>query len=239
MPTDAGTAEGTTSPPSVNPMFQFANSSTGVNGSKPLRYNRLMKGPEAAEWTEASAKEIDRLVWTTKTMHFIRPENKPHDRLASYYNLQCSIKHGKDKRVRGTYGGDRSDYTGAVSANTAVHETVMVLLNATIFESTAFFTTPTTSLTVLREYTAYRKPRHSPQRLDAHLAAHDGYHESSTPCLYKHITRPIMFTLVVVDDFGIKAHDHQEHLDHLRNTLCLLYAITSGDGSKYLGMILE
>ena len=99
-----------------------------------------MKGPEAAEWIEASAKEIDRLVSTTKTMHFIRPENKSHDRLASYYNLQ-SIKHGKDKRVRGTYGGDHSDYTGAVSASTAAHETVMVLLNATIFESTAFFTT--------------------------------------------------------------------------------------------------
>ena len=47
-----------------------------------------------------------------------------------------------------------------------------------------------------------------------------------------------MFTLVV-DDFGIKKAHDQEHLDHLRNTLRLLYTITSGDGSKYLGMILE
>ena len=93
VPTDAGTAAGTTSLPSVNPMSQFANSTTGVDG-KPLRYNRLMKGPDVAEWTEASAQEIDRLVSTTKTMHFIRPENKPHDRLAFYYNPLCSIKHG-------------------------------------------------------------------------------------------------------------------------------------------------
>ena len=74
------------------------------------------------------------------------------------------------------------------------------------------------------------------QRLDAHLAAH-GYLESSTLCLYKHVSRPVMFTLVV-DDFGIKAHG-QEHLDHLLHTLRLLYTITTGDGSKYLGMTLE
>ena len=274
MPTDAGPAEGSTSPPSLS---EFANSTTGVDG-KPLRYNRLMKGSDAAEWIEASAQEIDRLVSTTKTMHFIRPENKPHDRLASYYNPQCSIKHGKDKRVRGTYGGDRSDYTGAVSANTAAHETVMVLLNATISERAAFFTTAdikdfflmsdlarpeymwlqlnqiperiqrayniadyAVNDRVMVEITKgiYGLPQAAllaKQRLDAHLAAH-GYHESSTPCLYKHTTRPIMFTLVV-DDFGIKAHE-QQHLDHLLNTLRLLYTITTGDGSKYPGMTLE
>ena len=72
-----------------------------------------MKGPDATEWIEASAQEFDRLLSTTKTMHFIRPEDKPPERLASYYNPQCSIKHGTDKRVRGTYGGDRTDYTGS------------------------------------------------------------------------------------------------------------------------------
>ena len=57
-------------------------------------------------------------------MHFIRPEDKPHDRLVLYYNpQQCSIKNGSVKRVRGTYGGDRTDYTGAVSTNTASLET--------------------------------------------------------------------------------------------------------------------
>jgi len=43
----------------------------------------------------------------------------------------------------------------------------------------------------------------------------------------------------VVDDFGIKAAG-QEHLDHLLHTLRrLLYTITTGNGSKYLGMTLE
>jgi hypothetical protein len=100
-----------------------------------------MKGDEAVAWIEAHAEEFDRLLSATKTMHFIPPSDKPPDRLASYYNPQCSIKNGTDKRVRGTYGGDCSDYTGAVSANTASLETVMVLLNATVSELNARFTT--------------------------------------------------------------------------------------------------
>ena len=74
------------------------------------------------------------------------------------------------------------------------------------------------------------------RRLDAHLSA-NGYHESPTLGLYKHCSRPIMFTLVV-DDFGIKSHG-QSHLDHLLSTLRQIYAIKTGDGSKYLGMSLE
>ena len=108
---------------------------------QPLRYNRLMNGPDASQWREASAEEFDRLLSTKQTMHFIRPTDKPLDRLASYYNPQCSIKNGTDKRVRGTYGGDRTDYTGAVSTNTASMETVMILLNATVSEPGARFTT--------------------------------------------------------------------------------------------------
>jgi hypothetical protein len=45
------------------------------------------------------------------------------------------------------------------------------------------------------------------RRLDIHLAAH-GYHESSTLRLYKHISRPIIFTLVV-EDFGINKSQGQ------------------------------
>jgi hypothetical protein len=70
---------------------QTANSTTGTDG-QPLRYNRLMNnGPDAAQWREASAEKFDRLLSTTETMHFIRPTEKPLDRLASYYNPQCSI----------------------------------------------------------------------------------------------------------------------------------------------------
>ena len=157
-------------------------------------------------------------------------------------------------------------------------ETVMVLLNATVSEPGARFTTADIKDFFLmsdlerpeymwiplsqipnRIQTAYNVADYAvnervmveitkgiyglPQasllakrRLDTHLATH-GYHESPTLGLYKHITRPIMFTLVV-DDFGIKSHG-QQHLDHLLHTLRHLYTIKTGDGSKYLGMSLE
>jgi hypothetical protein len=43
-----------------------------------------MKGNESAAWIEAHTEEFDRLLSTTETMHFISPEEKPPDRLASY-----------------------------------------------------------------------------------------------------------------------------------------------------------
>ena len=107
MPTETNNAARTVGPPLLQTNAHFANSTTGIDG-QPLRYNRLMKGSDASAWIEASAQEFDRLLSTTKTMHFIRPEDKPPNRLASYYNPQCSIKHGTDKKVRGTYGGDRT-----------------------------------------------------------------------------------------------------------------------------------
>ena len=65
--------------PPLSASFHSANSTTGSDG-QPLRYNKLMKGPE-----------FDRLLTTTKTMHLIYSTDKPPERLASYYNPHCSI----------------------------------------------------------------------------------------------------------------------------------------------------
>ena len=59
---------------------QSANSTTGLD-RQPLRYAKLIKGNGSAAWIEAHTKEFDRLLSTTKTMHFILPEDKPPDRL--------------------------------------------------------------------------------------------------------------------------------------------------------------
>ena len=71
------------------------------------------------------------------------------------------------------------------------------------------------------------------ERLNQHLEANGYILTTNTPCLYKHITRPTMFTLIV-DDFGISYHS-QEDLDHFLNVLKKIYTITVGDGSRYLG----
>ena len=71
------------------------------------------------------------------------------------------------------------------------------------------------------------------QRLIAHLKLH-GYHETSTPCLFRHITNGTDFTLVV-DDFGVK-YSSPQGAQHLIDTLQLLYIITiNWDGSTYIG----
>ena len=66
-----------------------------------------------------------------------------------------------------------------------------------------------------------------------------GYHACQyTPGLYKHVWRPVTFTLVV-DDFGVKFVGDQ-HANHLKRTLEKYYGITvDWSGSKYIGITLD
>ena len=72
------------------------------------------------------------------------------------------------------------------------------------------------------------------QRLIKHLADH-GYHQTEhTPCLFKHDTNSVIFTLVV-DDFGVK-YKQKEDVTHLLDTLEKLYKIkTNWSGDAYIG----
>ncbi len=59
-----------------------------------------------------------------------------------------------------------------------------------------------------------------------------------TPGLWKHVWRPVTFTLVV-DDFGVK-YVGRQHVDHLLNTLQEHYKIsTDWEGSLYCGITLK
>ena len=77
----------------------------------------------------------------------------------------------------------------------------------------------------------------SQDELIRHLATH-GYHQTTTPCLFRHDTNGIAFTLVV-DDFGIKFRERAA-AQHLIDTLLLRYQITiKFDATKYLGLTLR
>jgi hypothetical protein len=77
--------------------------------------------------------------------------------------------------------------------------------------------------------------RLSQERLIPHLAKHGYALCKNTPCLFRHITRPVSFTLVV-DDFGV-AYALREDAEHLATTLRLLYKITTDwSGTKYVGL---
>lgn len=76
------------------------------------------------------------------------------------------------------------------------------------------------------------------QRLITHLAAF-GYNECpDVPCLFRHATRPISFSLVV-DDFGIK-YVNKADADHLIETIRRLYELkVDWLGRQYLGVTIE
>ena len=76
-------------------------------------------------------------------------------------------------------------------------------------------------------------------RLVEHLAKH-GYHQAAnTPCLFKHDSNSVSFTLVV-DDFGIK-YTKAEDADHLLTVLRKLYIMTEdrAQSQKYVGITIE
>ena len=107
-----------------------------------LTYKNAMKGPDKANWELAAGEEIIRLK-TSGTIEFIREDQKPRDRKASYYNPQVKKKFtegGIKYRVRGTYGGDQSDYDGVKTSQTGSLELLKCELNAVVTEG-AFWTT--------------------------------------------------------------------------------------------------
>lgn len=123
-------------PKYANNVFRFAGSC--------LSYRNACKGPEKDLWLKAANEEFDRLITETGTMKFINWDQKPAERKASYYNPQTRIKTKSDGsleyRVRGTYGGDISDYQGPTSARTADMVTIKILLNAVVSEEAKFMT---------------------------------------------------------------------------------------------------
>jgi hypothetical protein len=65
-----------------------------------------------------------------------------------------------------------------------------------------------------------------------------GFIETSTPCLFRHLTRPISFVLVV-DDFGVKYHSKVD-FDFLVSALSSLYQVKAHPvASQFLGLALH
>ena len=70
------------------------------------------------------------------------------------------------------------------------------------------------------------------------LLSASGFLETATPCLFRHVSRPISFVLVV-DDFGIKYHDRDDY-DYLISCLSRLYLVKSHPiASKFLGFAIS
>ena len=75
------------------------------------------------------------------------------------------------------------------------------------------------------------------QKLIEHLSKHH-YHQTNTPCLFRHSSNGTTFALVV-DDFGVKYKD-KAAAEHLINALQELYTIKiDWTGAKYIGFTIQ
>jgi hypothetical protein len=102
-----------------------------------------LKGPNEADWRRADDTEHRKLVTQTSTMHVIHKDAIPVDRRmdVAYYNPQVKdkYKNGEWLRcVRGTVGGDRTNFTGPVTARTASLEVVRAMLNSVLADDAEF-----------------------------------------------------------------------------------------------------
>jgi hypothetical protein len=69
------------------------------------------------------------------------------------------------------------------------------------------------------------------------LLSSAGFVETRTPCLFRHLTRPIAFVLVV-DDFAVKYHNRDD-FDFLVSSLSCLYQVKAHPvATKFLGFAL-
>ena len=74
--------------------------------------------------------------------------------------------------------------------------------------------------------------------LKEHLAPYGYFEVVHTPGLWRHITRPIAFSLVV-DDFGVK-YVHKDDADHLAHSLKNAYQLSKDwMGGLYCGITLK
>ena len=97
-------------------------------------------GQHAKEWVQATCDEFDRLFVTYDTMKLLHYLDIPQGAHFSYLSLayRCKIVNGvEERRVRGAYGGDRSDYTGERAAHTADLTTVKILCNEIVSDNEA------------------------------------------------------------------------------------------------------
>jgi hypothetical protein len=128
----------------------LANALLPTKGVAPISLKSVLKGPDRDLWLIALSTELNKLLDSktaagdnaTAVMTPIQPSDLPQGRKVAYYNPQVKLKILIDgmiqRRCRGTYGGNVSDYTGDKSAVVADIATVKLLLNMVVSSKGAY-----------------------------------------------------------------------------------------------------
>jgi hypothetical protein len=99
-----------------------------------LTFRSALASEDGAIWLAKHGEEIDRL-FTSDTVRLIRRKELPHGKSPAYYNPQVrtKIKEGKlQYRVRGTIGGNKVNYAGDTTAQTASMQLIKILCNSSV-----------------------------------------------------------------------------------------------------------
>ena len=116
-----------------------------------MEYMQPIEYPSKREvWESSASNEFGRLtkglkreIKGTETMQFIQNHEVPHDKTVTYKRFVCDYRPQKEEkeRTRITVGGDRLEYQGEVSTETAGLTTIDLLLNSVIYSEDARFMT--------------------------------------------------------------------------------------------------
>jgi hypothetical protein len=107
------------------------------NKGNPLTMRTAMAGPNKDNWVQADEEEFERF-FKKQTIMPIQPHEVPRERrrdityMSKQTKEKVDLNNEKTYRVRGTLGGDKTNYTGVTTANCADFIVVKVLLNAAI-----------------------------------------------------------------------------------------------------------
>jgi hypothetical protein len=123
-----------------------ANAVINEETGKSMEYKDLLKDPKYREdWSRAAANEFGHLfngvgknadgtqrIVGTNTCHWIRRSQVPRGKKVTYARTVVAIRTEKaeQKRVWITAGGDRLDYPGETSTDTASLDTTKILINS-------------------------------------------------------------------------------------------------------------
>ncbi|GAX14227.1 hypothetical protein FisN_1Hu418 [Fistulifera solaris] len=133
-----------TTPSITLPLFAFHGTALNPDTGRVAEYRELSQCTTGPLWQKANCDEIGRLFQGlgpsskmptgTDTCHFIYHHEVPEGKTVTYVKVVCADRPEKadPERVRWTAGGDRIQYLGDVSTQTADVITVKVLINSVL-----------------------------------------------------------------------------------------------------------
>ena len=232
---------------------------------QPLTFRSALAGRFGDQWRRGNGDELLKLVETSRALTPVHHATSPPTYLNNVVKEKWSpaallrpghlrdITSDVDRRVRGTAGGDRLSvditdyYLGTPNPNPPFIKVYTdqyppeVLLRLRLSPFTKKDRRTGRPYVLFRAdktiYGLKESGKLSNNRL-VPLLHKFGFVETPTPCLFRHLTRPITFVLVV-DDFGVK-YQNRDDFDYLVHALSSCYHVKAHPlAHKFLGFTIQ